>query len=57
MQVVLVYSIKGDPKPTIIRPEYADFEDMALEINAGILTLYEAYDHDIALESGTSSPH
>ena len=40
-----------------MRPKYADFKDMALEINAGILASYEAYDHDIVLELGTSPPH
>ena len=52
-----MYSTKGDPKPTVMRPEYADFKDMALEINAGILAPHEAYDHDIVLEPGISPPH
>ena len=52
-----MYSTKGDPKPTVMRPEYADFKDMALEINAGILAPHEAYDHDIVLELGMSPPH
>ena len=30
---------------------------MASEINAGILALHEAHDHDIVLEPGTSPPH
>ena len=55
--VALVYSIKGDPEPTIMRPKYIDFEDMALEINTSILILHEAHDHDIVLELGTSPPH
>ena len=45
-------SLKGTPKPTVMRPEYMDFKDMASEINAGILALYKAYDHDIVLELG-----
>ena len=40
-----------------MRPEYADFEDVASEINTGILAPYEAHDHDIVLELGISSPH
>ena len=52
-----VYSIKGDPKPTVMRPEYADFKDVASEINTSILALHEAHDHDIVLEPGTSPPH
>ena len=57
MQVASAYSTKGDPKPTIIRPEYADFEDIASEINASILALHKAHDHDIVLEPGISPPH
>ena len=49
-----MYSTKGDPEPTVMRPEYVDFEDVALEINAGILALHEAHNHDIVLEPGTS---
>ena len=52
-----MYSIKGDPKPTVMRPEYTDFEDMASEINTSILAPHEAYDHDIVLEPGISPPH
>ena len=55
--VASVYSTKGDPEPTVMRPEYVDFEDVALEINAGILALHEAHNHDIVLEPGTSPPH
>ena len=40
-----------------MRPEYADFEDVASEINAGILALHEAHDHDIVLELGMLPPH
>ena len=47
-----VYSIKGDPKPTVMRPEYADFKDVASEINTSILAPHEAHDHDIILELG-----
>ena len=57
MQVASVYFTKGDPEPTVMRPEYMDFEDMALEINASILALYKAHNHDIVLELGTSPPH
>ena len=57
VQVALVYSTKRDPKPTVMRPKYADFEDVALEINTGILAPHEAHDHDIVLEPGTSPPH
>ena len=55
--VALAYSTKGDPEPTIMRLKYIDFEDMASEINAGILALHKAYNHDIVLELGTSPPH
>ena len=55
--VASVYSTKGDPEPTVMRPEYMDFEDVALEINAGILALHEAHDHDIVLELGMLPPH
>ena len=55
--VASVYSIKGDPEPTIMRPEYMDFEDMASEINTSILTLHKAHDHDIVLELGMSPPY
>ena len=55
--VASVYSTKGDPEPTVMRPEYVDFEDVALEINAGILALHKAYNHDIVLELGTSPPY
>ena len=51
------YSIKGDPEPTVMRSEYMDFKDMASEINAGILALHEAHDHDIVLELGMLPPH
>ena len=47
-----MYSIKGDPKPTVMRPEYADFKDVASEINTSILAPHEAHDHDIILELG-----
>ena len=57
MWVASVYFIKGDPEPTVMRPEYVDFEDMASEINAGILALHEAHDHDIVLELGMSPPY
>lgn len=40
-----------------MRPKYADFEDVASESNAGILAPYEAHDHDIVLEPGTSPSH
>ena len=40
-----------------MRPEYADFEDVASEINTSILAPHEAHDHDIVLEPGTSPPH
>ena len=55
--VALAYSIKGDPEPTVMRPKYVDFEDVASEINTGILAPHEAHDHDIVLEPGTSPPH
>ena len=55
--VALVYSIKRDPEPTVIRPKYMDFKDVALEINASILALHEAHNHDIVLELGMSPPH
>ena len=51
------YSTKGDPEPTVMRPEYIDFKDIASEINTGILALHEAHNHDIVLEPGTSPPH
>ena len=57
VQVASVYSIKGDPEPTVMRPKYMDFEDVASEINISILALHEAHDHDIVLELGTSPPH
>ena len=57
VQVASVYSTKGDPKPIIMRPKYADFKDMASEINAGILALHKAHDYNIVLESGISSPY
>ena len=40
-----------------MRSEYADFEDVASEINTSILALYKAYDHDIVLEPEISSPY
>ena len=55
--VVSVYSIKGDPEPTVIRPKYTDFEDMASKINTDILVLYKAYDYNIVLESRISPPY
>ena len=55
--MVLMYSTKGDSKPTVMRLKYADFKDMASEINTSILALHEAYDHDIVLELGMSPPH
>ena len=55
--VASAYSIKGDPEPTVMRSEYVDFEDVASEINTGILAPYEAHDHDIVLELGMSPPH
>ena len=55
--VVSVYSTKGDPKSTIMRPKYTDFEDVASEINTSILAPHKAYNHDIVLEPGTSPPH
>ena len=57
VRVASAYSTKGDPEPTVMRPEYADFEDVASEINAGILAPHKAHDHDIVLEPGTSPPH
>ena len=57
MQVASAYSTKGDPEPTVMRPKYTDFEDMASEINAGILALHKAHNHDIVLELGMSPPH
>ena len=55
--VASAYSIKGDSEPTVIRPKYADFKDIASEINTSILALHEAHDHDIVLEPGTSPPY
>ena len=55
--VASAYSIKGDPEPTVMRSEYVDFEDVASEINTGILAPYEAHDHDIVLELGMLPPH
>ena len=40
-----------------MRPEYTDFKDIALETNTSILALYEAHNHNIVLESGTTPPH
>ena len=40
-----------------MRPEYADFEDVASEINTSILAPHEAHDHDIVLELGMLPPH
>ena len=40
-----------------MRPKYTDFEDVASEINTGILALHEAHDYDIVLELGISSAH
>ena len=51
------YSTKGDPEPTVMRPEYMDFEDIASEINTSILALHKAHDHDIVLEPEISLPH
>ena len=55
--MALIYSTKGDPEPTVMRPEYIDFEDVVSEINASILAPHKAHDHDIVLEPGTSPPH
>ena len=55
--MALIYSIKGDPKPTVMRPEYTDFKDIALEINTSILAPHKAHNHDIVLELGMSPPH
>ena len=30
-----VYSIKGDPKPTVMRPEYAEFKDIRVSLGVG----------------------
>ena len=57
VQVASVYSIKGDPESTVMRPKYTDFEDMASEINTSILAPHEAHDHDIVLELGISPPY
>ena len=40
-----------------MRPEYADFEDVASEINTSTLALHKAHDYDIVLELGTSPSH
>ena len=57
--VALVYSTKGDPEPTVMRPKYVNFKDVASEIkfNTSILAPYKAHDHDIVLELRTSLPH
>ena len=55
--VALIYSIKRDPEPTVMRPKYIDFKDMALKINTSILALYKAHDHNIVLELGISLSH
>src|SRR5699024_7240143 len=46
-----------DSEPQTMRPEYADFEDVASEINAGILAPHQTHDHDIVLKPGTTPPH
>ena len=52
-----VYFTKGDPEPTIMRPKYVNFKDVASEINTSILAPHKAHNHDIVLELGTSPPH
>ena len=54
-----VYFTKGDPEPTVMRPKYVNFKDVASEIkfNTSILAPYKAHDHDIVLELRTSLPH
>ena len=47
--VASAYSTSKDSEPQTIRPKYADFKDMALEINTSILAPHEAYNHDIVL--------
>ena len=55
--VASAYFTKGDPEPTVMRPEYVDFKDMASEINTNILALHKAHYHDIVLELGMSPPY
>ena len=57
VRVASAYAMDRDTDPQTMRPEYADFEDVASETNAGILAPHEAHDHDIVLQPGTTPPH
>lgn len=51
------YAIDWDTNPQTIRPKYADFKDVALKTNTGILALHEAHNHNIVLQPRIISPH
>ena len=48
---------EGSRPPADMRPEYADYGDVASEENASTLPAHQDHDHVIELQPGTQPPH
>lgn len=48
---------EGPKPPAAMRPEYADYGDVASEENASTLPAHQDHDHVIELQPGTQPPH